>query len=96
MKISKNDMKYLVLESVRQFLNEAKTGRTRYFVVNDGDVYNAFSDDDFDARGRYIENPNYTIDDFDIVRYFNTFEQACDYAERMNDGYGEDDGGLSL
>lgn len=91
MKISKNDMKYLVLESVRQFLNEAKTGRTRYWVSDEGGCYNAFSDDMFDERGRYLENPNYTKDDFDIVRYFNTFEQACDYADRMNDGYGVDD-----
>lgn len=92
MKISKEDLRYLVLESVRQFLNEEKTGRTRYWVSDDGGYYNAFSDDMFDERGRYIENPNYTIDDFDIVRYFNTFDEACDYAERMNDGYGEDDG----
>lgn len=57
MKISKNDMKYLVLESVRQFLNEAKTDRRgRYWVSDDGGYYNAFSDDMFDDRGRYIEN----------------------------------------
>lgn len=94
MKISKNDIRLLVLEAVRQFLNEAKPGRrTRYWVSDNGGDYNAFSDDMFNERGRYLENPNYTIDDFDIVRYFNTFDEACDYADRMNDGYGEDDGG---
>ena len=37
MKISKNDIRFLVLESVRQFLNEAKPGRrTRYWVSDDG------------------------------------------------------------
>jgi len=59
--------------------------RPLWYVVDDGGVYNVFSSDDFDAKdGHYHENPEYTLDDFDIVAKYTTSDAAWNEAERLN------------
>ena len=58
--------------------------RTLWYVVDDGDVYNVFSSDDFDEDGRYTVNPEYILDDFDIIAKYTTAEAAWNEAERLN------------
>lgn len=64
------------------FINEAIT---KYYVVDDGGAYNVFSSDDFDAQGKYYENPEYNLKDFEIIRTFTDMVRAFDYAEMLND-----------
>ena len=53
-----------------------------YFVAAEDDgVYNIFSYDDFDSKGRYIPNKDYAIEDFDIVYECSTFQQACAWVD---------------
>lgn len=66
----------------------AKNNKKQYFVADDGGVYNAFGYDMFDEHGWLIGYEGilcYHIDDYDIVKEFDTFEQAVSYAERLND-----------
>lgn len=63
-----------------------------WYVVDDGGVYNVFSSEDFDEKGRYKVNPVYLIQDFDIVHRYTREDSAWDEAERLNflrdfDGY---------
>ena len=58
--------------------------RLLWSVVDDGDAYNVFSSEDFDKNERYIVNPEYTLDDFDIIAKYTTEDAAWDEAERLN------------
>lgn len=58
--------------------------RPLWYVVDDGSVYNVFSSDDFDDDGRYSVNPEYTLDDFDIIHKYTTADAAWNEAERLN------------
>lgn len=58
----------------------------KYFIVEEDDgVYNIFYVDDFDEDG-YLRGYNgqdgYHRSDFDIVEWFDTFEEACDWVEK--------------
>lgn len=84
-KITRQDLKCLISEAVEQFLKEKSSPRTKWFVSDDGGVYNVFSFEDFDENGRYLTNPEYNLKDFDIIKVFNDMEQAFKYADDMND-----------
>ena len=84
-KITRQDLKCLISEAVEQFLKEKSSPRTKWFVSDDGGVYNAFSFEDFDENGRYLVDPEYNLKDFDIIKVFNDMEQAFKYADDMND-----------
>ena len=58
--------------------------RTLWYVVDDGGVYNVFSSDDFDKDGRYIVNPEYSLEDFDVVAKYTTADASWDEAEHLN------------
>ena len=58
--------------------------RPLWYVVDYGGVYNVFSSDDFDEDGRYSVNPEYTLDDFDIIHKYTTADAAWNEAERLN------------
>ena len=58
--------------------------RLLWYVVDDGGVYNVFSSEDFDKNERYIVNPEYTLDDFDIIAKYTTEDAAWNEAERLN------------
>ena len=58
--------------------------RPLWYVVDDGGVYNVFSSDDFDEDERYSVNPEYTLDDFDIIGKYTTENAAWNEAERLN------------
>ena len=61
-----------------------------FFVSDDGGVFNAFSVEMF-SNGGYLEGyygeDGYHFDDFDKVKWFNSWEAASDFAERMNNEY---------
>ena len=54
------------------------------YGVDDGGLYNVFSSEDFDKNERYIVNPEYTLDDFDIIAKYTTEDAAWNEAERLN------------
>lgn len=58
--------------------------RTLWYVVDDGDTYNVLSSEDFDEDERYIVNPEYSLDDFDIIARYTTADAAWNEAERLN------------
>lgn len=58
--------------------------RPLWYVVDDGGVYNVFSSDDFDEDGRYTVNPDYSLDDFDIIAKYTMADAAWNEAERLN------------
>lgn len=58
--------------------------RTLWYVVDDGGMYNVFSSDDFNEDGQYIVNPEYSLDDFDVIAKYTTADAAWDEAERLN------------
>ena len=58
----------------------------KYYLVDDGGIYNVIPSSSFDEKGRYIENPQYRIDDFDIVRTFMNMKKAFDMCDDLNDG----------
>lgn len=58
--------------------------RLLWYVVVDGSAYNVFSSEDFDENERYIVNPEYTLDDFDIIAKYTTEDAAWNEAERLN------------
>lgn len=58
--------------------------RTLWYVVDDGDMYNVLSSEDFDEDERYIVNPEYSLDDFDIIARYTTADAAWNEAERLN------------
>ena len=55
-----------------------------WYVVDDGGVYNVFSSDDFDEDEQYTVNPEYSLDDFDIITKYTTADAAWNEAERLN------------
>ncbi len=80
-KFTQKDVSYIVSEAVKRILKE---DMLKFYVVDDGGVYNVFTSDMFDAQGRYIENKSYTIDDFDIIKTTNSEEQAWRLADKLN------------
>ena len=58
--------------------------RPLWYVVDDGGTYNVFSSEDFDEDERYIVNPEYALDDFDIIAKYTTENAAWNEAERLN------------
>lgn len=58
--------------------------RPLWYVVDDGGVYNVLSSDDFDEDGRYTVNPEYSLDDFDIIVKYTMADAAWNEAERLN------------
>ena len=64
--------------------------RLLWYVVDDGGMYNVFSSDDFDEDGRYTVNPEYSLDDFDIIAKYTTADAAWNEAERLNRLYEND------
>lgn len=58
--------------------------RHLWYVVGDRGVYNVFSSEDFNEDGRYTVNPEYTLDDFDIIAKYTTADAAWNEAERLN------------
>ena len=49
-----------------------------------------FSSDDFDEDERYTVNPEYSLDDFDIIAKYTTADAAWNEAERLNRLYEND------
>lgn len=58
--------------------------RLLWYVVDDRDIYNVFSSEDFDEDGQYTVNPEYSLDDFDIIAKYTTADAAWNEAERLN------------
>lgn len=58
--------------------------RLLWYVVDDEGVYDVFSSEDFDEDGQYTVNPNYSLDDFDIIAKYTTADAAWNEAERLN------------
>lgn len=56
-----------------------------WYVVDDGDFYNVLCSKDFDRDGRYITNPLYTFDDFDIAYTYTREESAWSKAASLNE-----------
>lgn len=80
------DLNKIILESTKKVLRESSVV---WYVVDDGGTYNVLSSDMFDEKGRYIENKNYTIEDFDIVKTTPNEQMAWNYADKMNREYQE-------
>ena len=58
--------------------------RSLWYVVDDGGIYNVFSSEDFNEDGQYMVNPEYYLDDFDIIAKYATADAAWNEAERLN------------
>lgn len=58
--------------------------RPLWYVVDDRGMYNVFSSEDFDEDGQYTVNPEYSLDDFDIIAKYTTADAAWNEAERLN------------
>ena len=58
--------------------------RSLWYVVDNGGVYNVFSSEDFDEDGQYTVNPEYSLDDLDIIAKYTTADAAWNEAERLN------------
>ena len=85
-RLTESKLRRMIAEAVQETLNEYGIEK-EYFVADDGDgVLNPFSMDMFDEEG-YLEGhegeDGYNIEDFDIIRYFNTWDQACAYCDRF-------------
>lgn len=55
-----------------------------FVVAEDERTYNVFSSEDFDENGRYIVNPDYTLDDMDIIARFRNENKAWELADKLN------------
>lgn len=86
------DINNMVLESVKRILKESSVV---FYVVDDGGTYNVLSSDMFDANGKYIENRNYSIEDFDIIKTTSNEQMAWKLAEKLNREYQEEYGDFS-
>lgn len=87
-RLTESDLHRIIKESVRQVLSENDGRGKRFFVADEGDYVNAFSVDMFDNEGWLEGHKNeagYNIEDFDIIRYCNTWEEACRIADKMNE-----------
>ena len=82
--INTTDLKSVVDECVKRLVSESFIDTMKYYVVDDGGVYNVFSSDMFDKNGNYIEDMSLNLNDMDIVKTTNSEEQAWAYAEKMN------------
>lgn len=81
-----------VAKVVKNALNESDN---QWYVIDDGEIYNVFSSDDFDEEGYYIGSGeidlDFNINDSDIVKTFDSMDDAFEYAENFNDNYSDDD-----
>lgn len=63
-----------------------ETKKYNYFVADEGDgMYNVFAYADFDEDGFLIgheDEDGYHYSDFDIVEWFDSFEEACDWIDK--------------
>lgn len=55
-----------------------------YVVAEDERTYNVFSSEDFDDEGVYLVNPEYSLEDMDIVEMFRDEQKAWDFADKLN------------
>ena len=58
-----------------------------FFVADEGGYANPFAVDMFDSEGWLEGHENeegYNIEDFDIIQYCNTWEEACRISDKMN------------
>lgn len=88
-RITESVLRQIVKESVKKVLKESKGLKTikSFFVADEGGYANAFAVDMFDSKGWLEGHENeagYNIEDFDIIRYSNTWEEACRIADKMN------------
>ena len=94
-RLTESDLHRIVKESVKRVLREwdeyneydSDAKEKRFFVADEGGYANAFAVDMFDGEGWLEGHENeegYNIEDFDIIRYCNTWEEACRIADQMN------------
>ena len=94
-RLTENQLHSLIKESVKQVLSELEwktynsdAKQKKFFVADEGGYANAFSVDMFDDEGWLEGHKNeigYNIEDFDIIRYCNTWKEACRIADKMNE-----------
>lgn len=58
--------------------------RSLWYVVDEGGMYNVLSSKDFNEDGQYTVNPEYSLDDFDIIAKYTTADAAWNEAGRLN------------
>jgi hypothetical protein len=93
-RLTEGDLHNIIKESVKQVLSEldweaydSDAKEKSFFVADEGGYANAFAVDMFDSEGWLEGHENeegYNIEDFDIIRYCNTWEEACRIADKMN------------
>ena len=93
-RLTESQLRSVIEESVNQILSEldwktydSDSKEKSFFVADEGGYANAFAFDMFDDEGWLEGHENeegYNIVDFDIIRYCNTWEEACRIADEMN------------
>ena len=90
-RLTESQLHSIVKESVKRVISEmnlnAPNKGKRFFVADEGGYANAFSVDMFDNEGWLEGHENeegYNIEDFDIIRYCNTWQEACRVADKIN------------
>ena len=90
-RLTESELHSIVKESVKRAISEmnlnAPNKGKRFFVADEGGYANAFSVDMFDNEGWLEGHENeegYNIEDFDIIRYCNTWQEACRVADKIN------------
>ena len=75
---------YIKKRKERRIMNTERS----FFVVDEGGFASPFSVDMFDDEGWLEGHENedgYNIEDFDIIRYCDTWEEAVDIAAKYSD-----------
>ena len=90
-RLTESQLHSIVKESVKRVISEmnlnAPNKGKRFFVADEGGYANAFSIDMFNNEGWLEGHENeegYNIEDFDIIRYCNTWQEACRVADKIN------------
>ena len=93
-RLTESQLHTVIKESVKQVLSEINyeaynhnAKEKRFFVADEGGYANPFAVDMFDSKGWLEGHENeegYNIEDFDIIQYCNTWEEACRIADKMN------------
>ena len=93
-RLTESQLHTVIKESVKQVLSEinldgydSNPKEKRFFVADEGGYANPFAVDMFDDKGWLEGHENeegYNIEDFDIIQYCNTWEEACRIADKMN------------
>ena len=93
-RLTESQLHTVIKESVKQVLSEINceayspnAKEKRFFVADEGGYANPFAVDMFDSEGWLEGHENeegYNIEDFDIIQYCNTWEEACRIADKMN------------